>query len=186
VFAPTPSQIPLGGRPRDADVYDADGRVIVQTMIDTGTYLFNYTEDANGNVIQTDVTDPRGFVRRVIFSSSGYYSGGFPISETLALGQPEQQAVLRAHVRHQQVGVDAKVGAQAQAGDAGAVRLVEGEVVGPRPAHHDLVLGAGEVLGEGGRPPGVGRTACSGCPVTGHGRPMRGRGLRGRHSGREA
>lgn len=37
-------------------------------------------------VAQVDVTDPRGYVRRVVFGSAGYMT-----SDTHALGQPEQQ-----------------------------------------------------------------------------------------------
>jgi YD repeat-containing protein len=39
-------------------------------------------------VAQVDVTDPRGYVERVVFGSTGYM-----ISDTHALGQPEQQTV---------------------------------------------------------------------------------------------
>ncbi len=39
-------------------------------------------------VAQVDVTDPRGYVRRVIFSDTGYVA-----SDTHAVGQPEQQTV---------------------------------------------------------------------------------------------
>src|SRR5207253_827501 len=39
-----------------------------------------------GNVTQTDVTDPRGFVRRSTFNSSGY-----TLTDTFALGRTEQQ-----------------------------------------------------------------------------------------------
>jgi YD repeat-containing protein len=65
--------------------YDANGRVWRQTLADTGVYQFAYTVDANGKVTQTDVTDPRGKVRRVNFNA------GYPTSETFALGTPEQQ-----------------------------------------------------------------------------------------------
>lgn len=67
--------------------YDpASGRVTKQTMPDDGFFLFTYTVDANGKVTQTDVTDPRGFVRRAAFNAEKY-----SVSDTLALGQPEQQ-----------------------------------------------------------------------------------------------
>ncbi|MGZ4828196.1 MAG: RHS repeat-associated core domain-containing protein, partial [Candidatus Angelobacter sp.] len=39
-------------------------------------------------VAQVDITDPRGYVRRVVFGPAGY-----PTSDTRALGQPEQQTV---------------------------------------------------------------------------------------------
>jgi len=40
--------------------YDANGRVSSQTQADATTYQFAYTLDGQGNVTQTDVTDPRG------------------------------------------------------------------------------------------------------------------------------
>jgi len=66
--------------------YDVNGRVSRQTQADTGVYQFAYTVDANSKVTQTDVTDPRLNSRRVTFSSSGY-----TLTDTLALGKPEQQ-----------------------------------------------------------------------------------------------
>jgi len=67
--------------------YDAtSGRVTRQTLADTGVYQFTYTVDANGKVTQTDVTDPRGFVRRSTFNTDIY-----TVSDTMALGRPEQQ-----------------------------------------------------------------------------------------------
>jgi len=68
--------------------YDANGRVYEQIQADNSTYQFSYTLDANGNVTQTNVTDPRGFVRQVAFNSDG-----FTTSDTRALGKPEQQTV---------------------------------------------------------------------------------------------
>jgi len=52
--------------------YDANGRVMKQTQADSTTYQFAYTLDANGKVIRTDVTDPRGNIRSVTFSTSGF------------------------------------------------------------------------------------------------------------------
>ena len=43
-----------------------------QTQADGTTYQFSYTIGGGGPVVQTDVTDPRGLVRRVTFDSSGY------------------------------------------------------------------------------------------------------------------
>jgi RHS repeat-associated protein len=68
--------------------YDAGGRVTKQTQADGSTYQFAYTLDGNGQTTQTDVTDPRGFLRRVTFNSAGYLT-----ADTRAVGQPEQQAV---------------------------------------------------------------------------------------------
>ena len=42
--------------------------------------------DGTGKVTQTDVTDPRGTVRRVTFNAAGY-----PLTDTRAYGQPEAQ-----------------------------------------------------------------------------------------------
>jgi len=67
--------------------YDANGRVTDQRLAD-GTYHFAYTTDVNGKIIQTDVTDPRGIIRRATFNSSGY-----TVTDTRALGQPEDQTL---------------------------------------------------------------------------------------------
>jgi RHS repeat-associated protein len=61
--------------------YDAAGRVSRQTQADSTTYQLAYTLDANGKIIQTDVTDPRGHVERVTFDARGY-----PLSMTRAMG----------------------------------------------------------------------------------------------------
>jgi RHS repeat-associated protein len=66
--------------------YDTAGRVIKQTQADTTTYQFSYTVDGSGRITQTDVTNPRGFIRRVAFDPLGYVS-----SDTRALGQSVQQ-----------------------------------------------------------------------------------------------
>ncbi len=67
--------------------YDRNGRVDRQTQADAGIYQFSYTTDrTTGLVTETDITDPRGIVRRVLFNSAG-----FPESDTRALGRAEQQ-----------------------------------------------------------------------------------------------
>jgi RHS repeat-associated protein len=66
--------------------YDAGGRVKKQTQADQTTYQFSYTLDGAGKVTQADVTDPRGAVRRVSFSTTGY-----SLTDTRALGQPAEQ-----------------------------------------------------------------------------------------------
>ncbi len=69
------------------NVWDlAKRRVTRQTLADGGAYQFAYTEDGTGLITQTDVTDPRGYVRRVTFNASGY-----PLTDTQALGTPEAQ-----------------------------------------------------------------------------------------------
>lgn len=65
--------------------YDSANRVIKQTQGDGTTFQFAYTL-TNGRISQTDVTNPRGSVRRVTFSANGYAT-----SDTYALGKPEQQ-----------------------------------------------------------------------------------------------
>ena len=62
------------------------GRVTTQTQADNSTYQFAYTVDGSGKVTQTDVTDPRGKIRRVTFNGDGQI-----LTDTYALGQPEQQ-----------------------------------------------------------------------------------------------
>ena len=65
--------------------YDAPGKIIKQTLVDGGIYLFNYTMNGS-NVIQTDVTDPRGIVSRRTFNSAGNI-----LTFTDALGRPEEE-----------------------------------------------------------------------------------------------
>ena len=45
-----------------------------------------YTLDRNGNIIQADVTNPRGFGDRSVFDTSRYLSGGDLTSHVRALG----------------------------------------------------------------------------------------------------
>ena len=71
--------------------YDANGRVDLQTQADNGTFQFNYTTDGNGRVTQTDVTDPRGHVRRLTFgdgvpSANGFIAGGYGTTDIFAYG----------------------------------------------------------------------------------------------------
>jgi RHS repeat-associated protein len=66
--------------------YDASGRVSRQIQADGSVYRFAYTTDLSGKITQTEVTDPRGTVRRVTFHASGYW-----LTDTRAVGLPEQQ-----------------------------------------------------------------------------------------------
>jgi YD repeat-containing protein len=69
------------------NVWDlAKRRVVRQTLADGGAYQFAYTVDGADLITQTDVTDPRGYGRRVTFNASGY-----PLTDTHALGTPEAQ-----------------------------------------------------------------------------------------------
>lgn len=74
------------GNTHVTNTYDANGRVATQTQADGTTYQFAYTVDGNGTVTQTDVTDPRGYVKRFVFNSAGLTT-----SITDAYGQPEAQ-----------------------------------------------------------------------------------------------
>jgi RHS repeat-associated protein len=65
--------------------YDANGRVSQQDLPD-GSWFFTYVQDANGNVTQTTVTDPRGTVEQDSFNAAGYMT-----QKILAMGKPEQQ-----------------------------------------------------------------------------------------------
>jgi RHS repeat-associated protein len=51
--------------------YDAASRVTQQTQADSTTWQLAYTLDAGGKIIQTDVTNPRGYVRRFTFDGAG-------------------------------------------------------------------------------------------------------------------
>ncbi len=66
--------------------YETSGRVYRQTQADTGVYQFAYTVNGSGQITQTDVTNPRGYVERVVFNSAGH-----PTAVTRAVGQPEEQ-----------------------------------------------------------------------------------------------
>lgn len=52
--------------------YGVGDRVVRQTLPDGAVYAFSYTTDAQGRVVQTDVTNPRGMVRRTTFNVAGY------------------------------------------------------------------------------------------------------------------
>lgn len=69
------------------NAYDVNGRVMKQTQNDQTTYQFSYVL-SSGKVIEADVTDPRGIQRKVTFNSDGYM-----LSDTSAVGAPEQQVV---------------------------------------------------------------------------------------------
>ncbi len=69
--------------------YDANGRVNEQTQADGTVYQFAYTLNSDPNhpneVVQTEVTNPRGLVRRVVFNSNG-----LPVSELYGVGRTDQ------------------------------------------------------------------------------------------------
>jgi RHS repeat-associated protein len=66
--------------------YDTNGRVKKQTLADQSSFQFAYTTDGSGKVTETQVTDPRGHVRRVTFDA-----GGFMATDTAAFGTPQAQ-----------------------------------------------------------------------------------------------
>jgi RHS repeat-associated protein len=66
--------------------YDTNGRVTKQTQADGTFYLFAYTLNGSGKVTRTEVTNPRGNVRRVTFNARGYV-----LTDTYALGNALQQ-----------------------------------------------------------------------------------------------
>lgn len=76
--------------------YDVNGRVGKQILADdtpgnstdNPTYEFDYTTDSGGRVVQTDVTNPRGSVRRVTFNTDGH-----SLTDTSALGTSVEQSV---------------------------------------------------------------------------------------------
>jgi RHS repeat-associated protein len=63
------------------------GWVKKQTYADGGVFQFAYTI-ANGRSTQTDITNPRGAIRRATFNADGY-----SLTDTRALGQMEEQTV---------------------------------------------------------------------------------------------
>ncbi len=67
--------------------YDSNNRVIRQTLADNSTYQFAYIVDGQNNVTQATLTDQRGYIRQTTFNSSG-----FTLTNTLAVGTPQQQA----------------------------------------------------------------------------------------------
>lgn len=69
-----------------ANLYDANGRVQTQTMPDSGVFHFVYTLDGAGNVTETDVTDPKGGMRKVTFNAAHYW-----LTDKLAVGTAVEQ-----------------------------------------------------------------------------------------------
>jgi len=68
--------------------YDSAGRVIRQQVAGWGVWSFTYTE-AQGKVVQTDVVNPDGRHRRVVFNADGY-----SLSDTVSPGQADEDATL--------------------------------------------------------------------------------------------
>jgi len=72
--------------------YDAAGRVIRQDVKGWGSWTFTYTQGADGKVTQTDLVDPDGLHRRVVFNADGY-----PQSDATFVGRPEERLTRFAH-----------------------------------------------------------------------------------------
>jgi YD repeat-containing protein len=72
--------------------YDVNGRMDRQTQADAGVYEYSYT--LNGaQVTQTEVTNPRGYVRRLTFNSDRFMT-----SDIRALGQSIEQVTTYTRV----------------------------------------------------------------------------------------
>lgn len=67
------------------NTYDANDRLTNQLLADGSSYQFAYTLDGNGKVTETDVTDPRGYVRKVTFNVAGY-----ALTDRSAVGTPQE------------------------------------------------------------------------------------------------
>ncbi|HZU32096.1 MAG TPA: Ig-like domain-containing protein, partial [Candidatus Angelobacter sp.] len=86
----------LSSNPNQTHYYEngtvTSGTLFEQTNCWNGTSYNRYDPSCQEGylplVTQVDITDPRGYVRRVQFGPSGYKS-----SDTHALGQPEQQTI---------------------------------------------------------------------------------------------
>jgi RHS repeat-associated protein len=75
------------GHVRVTNTYDVNSRVKTQTYADGTHSSFAYTLDKAGTTVtQTNYTDQRGVIARMLFNGSGY-----PTQVTNALGRPEQQ-----------------------------------------------------------------------------------------------
>ncbi len=71
---------------RLSNVY-TNGRVTQQTLADpSAVYTTAYTLDGAGNITQTDITNPRGYIERLTFNSNHYI-----VSDVEALNTPQQR-----------------------------------------------------------------------------------------------
>jgi YD repeat-containing protein len=66
--------------------YDEGGRVIRQDVKGWGSWTFTYTLSADGKATQTDLVNPDGLHRRVVFNEDGY-----PQSDATFVGRPEER-----------------------------------------------------------------------------------------------
>ena len=69
------------------NVYDANDRVIQQTEANGGIYSFAYTGGGSGGyAAETDITDPRGTVEKILFNAAGRVT-----ADDRAVGTPQEQ-----------------------------------------------------------------------------------------------
>ncbi|MFM0176716.1 DUF6531 domain-containing protein, partial [Paraburkholderia sediminicola] len=73
------------GNQQIVNTYDDSDRVTAQKLADGSTFGFAYTV-TDGKITQTDVTDRRGSIRRVMFDANGRV-----VSNTYPVGQPVAQ-----------------------------------------------------------------------------------------------
>ena len=83
------SVIDKRGNTMVTNVYDANGRVVHQTLAEGAEWKFAYTVSGTGKVERTRITNPRGHDTLMIFNGSGYltqvtYAVGEPIQQTFA------------------------------------------------------------------------------------------------------
>ncbi len=69
--------------------HDPGGRVIKQSLADGSTFKFAYTLNDQGKIVQTDMTERDGSLRRFTFNAAGY-----PLSETHPVGEPTQLSIV--------------------------------------------------------------------------------------------
>jgi RHS repeat-associated protein len=67
------------------NTYDGNDRLTQQVLADGTSYQLAYMLDGNGNVTETDVTDPRGYVRKVTLNAAGYI-----VTDKQAFGTPQE------------------------------------------------------------------------------------------------
>jgi RHS repeat-associated protein len=77
------------GNAKLQNVFDGNGRVTQQTLADGSVWKFSYALNSGGNITQTTITDPRGFIRQESFGPSGFLT-----QSIRAMGTPEQQTYL--------------------------------------------------------------------------------------------
>ena len=69
--------------------YDSENRPIHQRLDDGRTWAFAYKRNSRGKIVQTDVTQPDGSVKRTAFTASGNL-----LSVTTALEEPHESTTV--------------------------------------------------------------------------------------------